>query len=88
MTQHADAARTPTERDALTALSQLIGAETAESLWASCARALGVRRPVNEPAELRRMADHLMDVAELTRVAARSVKVRVITHEATAGTLS
>ena len=87
MAQHPATGRTPSEQDTLAALAELIGADAAEALWASCARTLGVGRPVNQPAELLSMVDHLMTDAELARVGARSVKVRVITHQAIAGSV-
>ena len=85
MAQHAETGRIPNEKDTLAALTELIGADAAEALWASCARTLGISRPVNQPAELLSMVDQLMTVAGLARVGARSVKVRVITHQAIAG---
>jgi hypothetical protein len=76
--------RLPTEDDALQALSELVGTEMAYGLWELAARTLGVARPVSSAADLRRMAEHLMNVGDLVRVSARSLKVRVITHDALA----
>jgi hypothetical protein len=72
----------PTEADALRALAELLGPRTAEGIWDLSARELGLTRPLETPADLRRMAEHLMSVGDLLRVAARSTKVRVITYEA------
>lgn len=74
----------PTEDDALQALTELVGAETAYGLWELAARSLGLARPVSSATDMRRMAEHLMNVGELVRVSARSLKVRVITHDALA----
>jgi hypothetical protein len=74
----------PTEDDALQALGELVGAETAYGLWELGARALGIARPVQSAADMRRMAEHLMNLGDLVRVSARSLKVRVITHDALA----
>lgn len=78
----------PTEDDALEALGELVGPTMADGLWDLAARTLGVARPVQSADDLRRMAEHLMTVGELTRVSARSLKVRVITHDALARTVS
>jgi hypothetical protein len=72
----------PTEADALRALAELLGPRAAEGIWDLSARELGLTRPLETPADLRRMAEHLMSVGDLLRVAARSTKVRVITYEA------
>ncbi|MEU8243274.1 hypothetical protein AB0C07_33880 [Actinoplanes missouriensis] len=77
----------PTEQDAVKALADLIGPQMAEGLWTLAVQALGMRRPVSSPAELRRVAEHVMEVGELSRVAGRSLKVRIITYEALARTV-
>ncbi|BAL92087.1 hypothetical protein AMIS_68670 [Actinoplanes missouriensis 431] len=77
----------PTEQDAVKALADLIGPQMAEGLWTLAVQALGMRRPVTSPAELRRVAEHVMEVGELSRVAGRSLKVRIITYEALARTV-
>jgi phosphate uptake regulator len=77
----------PTEDAALDALTQLIGREMAEGLWDLSSRVLGISRPVRSAADLRRMAEHLMTAGDLTRVGARSLKVRVVTYEALARTV-
>ncbi|GLY04718.1 MULTISPECIES: hypothetical protein [Actinoplanes] len=77
----------PTEQDAVEALADLIGAEMAEGLWGLAVQALGMQRPVSSPTDLRRVAEHVMEVGELSRVAGRSLKVRIITYEALARTL-
>ncbi|MEU4556773.1 hypothetical protein AB0F72_00150 [Actinoplanes sp. NPDC023936] len=77
----------PTEQDAVKALADLIGPQMAEGLWGLAVQALGMRRPVTSPADLRRVAEHVMEVGELSRVAGRSLKVRIITYEALARTV-
>jgi hypothetical protein len=72
----------PTEAAAIGALADLVGARTAEGLWDLSARALVLDRPVTGSANLRRMAEHLMSVGDLMRVAGRSMKIQVTTHEA------
>jgi hypothetical protein len=78
----------PTEDDALEALGELVGAGTARALWQLGARELGIALPVSSAADLRRMAEHLMNVGELVRVSARSLKVRVVTHDALGRTVT
>ncbi|GIF18391.1 hypothetical protein BJ973_008649 [Actinoplanes tereljensis] len=78
----------PTEGDALEALAELVGHRLAEGIWDLSARELGLRRPLTEPNDLRRVAEHLMTVGDLLRVAGRSTKVRVITYEALSRTVS
>ncbi|BBH64213.1 hypothetical protein ACTI_08980 [Actinoplanes sp. OR16] len=77
----------PTERDAVKALADLVGPQMAEGLWGLAVQALGLHRPVTSPADLRRVAEHVMEVGELSRVAGRSLKVRIITYEALARTV-
>ncbi|WP_328461233.1 hypothetical protein OHA21_31970 [Actinoplanes sp. NBC_00393] len=77
----------PTEQDAVKALADLIGPQMAEGLWSLAVQAQGLRRPVTAPSDLRRVAEHIMEVGELSRVAGRSLKVRIITYEALAGTV-
>ena len=72
----------PSEGDALEGLAELVGRETADGLWDLATRALGIARPVRSAADLRRLAEHLMNLGELTRVSARSLKVRTITYDA------
>ncbi|MEV0902812.1 hypothetical protein [Actinoplanes sp. NPDC049802] len=72
------------EDSAVHDLAEQVGRELAEALWRMAARQLGVARPVHRTEDLRRMADHLMTVTELARVASRSLKIRVITYEALA----
>jgi hypothetical protein len=72
----------PSEGDALELLAALVGQETADGLWELATRALGIARPVRSAADLRRLAEHLMNLGELTRVSGRSLKVRVITYDA------
>ena len=74
----------PTEQDAVRALADLVGPKMADGLWTLAVQALGMRRPVAAPADLRRVAEHVMEVGELSRVAGRSLKVRIITYEALA----
>ncbi|WP_433791665.1 hypothetical protein [Actinoplanes sp. CA-252034] len=76
----------PTEQEAVKALADLIGPQMAEGLWALSVQAVGLRRPVKTTAELRRVAEHVMEVGGLSRVAGRSLKVRIITYEALART--
>jgi len=75
-------AELPSENDALDALAELVGPQTAEGIWDLSCRDLGLRRPLENPADLRRIAEHMMTVGDLMRVAGRSTKVRVITYEA------
>ncbi|MEU4687992.1 hypothetical protein [Actinoplanes sp. NPDC023714] len=77
----------PTEQDAVRALADLVGPQMAEGLWGLAVQALGMSRPVTTPADLRRVAEHVMEVGELSRVAGRSLKVRIITYEALARTV-
>lgn len=77
----------PTEQDAVKALADLVGQQTAEGMWALAVQALGLRRPVTKSSDLRRVAEHVMEVGELSRVAGRSLKVRIITYEALARTV-
>jgi hypothetical protein len=72
----------PTEDEALRALAELIGPRVAEGIWELSARDLGLSRPLENPADLRRMAEHMMGMGDMMRVAGRSTKVRVITYEA------
>jgi hypothetical protein len=78
----------PTEQDAVKALADLIGPQMAEGLWILSVQALGLRQPITSSAELRRVAEHVMEVGELSRVAGRSLKVRIITYEALARTVT
>ena len=78
----------PTERDAVNALAELIGSETADGMWELSVRALGLRRPVESVADLRRVAEHMMATGDLVRVAGRSLKVRVITYDALSRSMS
>jgi hypothetical protein len=77
----------PTEQDAVNALADLVGPKVAEGLWSLSVQALGLHRPVRSPAELRQVAEHLMEIGELSRVAGRSLKIRVITYQALARTV-
>ncbi|MFI1989197.1 hypothetical protein [Actinoplanes sp. NPDC020271] len=78
----------PTEKDAIKAFADLVGPRTAEGLWGLAVQSLGLQRPVTTPADLRRVAEHVMEVGELSRVAGRSLKVRLITYEALARTVT
>lgn len=78
----------PTEADALRALAEVLGTRAAEGIWDLCARELGLSRPVDTAADLRRMADHMMTVGDLLRVAGRSTKIRVITYDALSRTVT
>lgn len=77
----------PTEQDAVKALADLVGPQMAEGLWSLSVQALGLRRPLTTSADLRKVAEHVMEVGELSRVAGRSLKVRIITYEALARTV-
>ncbi|GAA4591518.1 hypothetical protein BJY16_000299 [Actinoplanes octamycinicus] len=77
----------PTEQDAVKAFAELLGPKVAEGLWGLAVLSLGLQRPVSDPADLRRVAEHMMEVGELSRVAGRSLKVRLITYEALARTV-
>ncbi|MFG1988613.1 hypothetical protein ACGFJ7_01375 [Actinoplanes sp. NPDC048988] len=72
----------PTEADALRALAELVGTQTATGMWDLSVRALGLHRPVESIADLRRVAEHMMVTGDLVRVAGRSLKVRAITYDA------
>ena len=72
----------PTERDAVNALAELVGPDTAAGMWDLSVRALGLHRPVEQIADLRRVAEHMMSTGDLVRVAGRSLKVRAITYDA------
>ena len=72
----------PTEDEAVGGLSELVGRAAAEAIWDLAVGALGLQRPVDDPAELRRVGEELMTVGDLMRVAGRSTKVRVATYEA------
>jgi phosphate uptake regulator len=76
----------PTESDAVQALAELVGVETADGVWALSVRALGLRRPVESVADLRRVAEQMMTIGELSRIAGRSLKVRSITFDALSAT--
>jgi methyl-accepting chemotaxis protein len=78
----------PTEQDAVKALADLVGPQMAEGLWSLSVQVLGLRRPISTSAELRRVAEHVMEVGELSRVAGRSLKIRIITYEALARTVT
>ena len=88
MTPNEYAQERPTEEEALSALAELVGRSAAEGLWDLSARELNLRRPLESPADLRRMAEHMMNIGDLMRVAGRSTKVRVITYEALSRTVS
>ena len=75
----------PTESDAVQALAELIGPQMAEGMWSLTVQSLGLRRPVTASSDLRRVAEHIMEIGELSRVAGRSLKVRIITYEALSG---
>jgi hypothetical protein len=77
----------PTERDAVEALADLVGPQMAEGLWSLSVQALGLRRPISTSADLRKVAEHVMEIGELSRVAGRSLKVRIITYDALARTV-
>ncbi|WIM95319.1 hypothetical protein ACTOB_007412 [Actinoplanes oblitus] len=77
----------PTEQDAVKAFGELLGPKMAEGLWNLTVQSLGLQRPISDPADLRRVAEHMMEVGELSRVAGRSLKVRLITYEALARTV-
>jgi hypothetical protein len=77
----------PTEQDAVKALADLVGPQMADGLWNLSVQAVGLRRPVRSPADLRKVAEHVMEIGELSRVAGRSLKVRIITYEALARTV-
>ena len=72
----------PTEEAAVAALSGSLGPRPAEDMWNLAVRALGLHRPVDHPCDLRRVAKYLIEAAQLTRVAGRSLKVNVITYQA------
>ena len=74
----------PTESGAVQDLAELIGADTAAGLWDLLVRAAGLQRPVRS-ADLRLIAEQMMDTGELVRVAGRSLKVRAITFDALSG---
>jgi hypothetical protein len=74
-------AELPTEDEAVDALAELLGPQTAEGIWDLSCRDLGLSRPLESPEDLRRIAEHLMTVGDLMRVAGRSTKVRVVTYE-------
>jgi hypothetical protein len=76
----------PTENDAVSALAALVGAEAADGMWSLSVRAVGLRRPVESVADLRRVAEQMMSLGELARVAGRSLKVRSITFDALSAT--
>jgi predicted Zn-dependent protease len=82
------AQESPSEEEALTALAELVGRSAAEGLWDLTARELNLSRPLESPADLRRTAEHLMNLGDLMRVAGRSTKVRVITYEALSRTVT
>ncbi len=75
----------PTEQDAVKALAELIGPRMAEGMWSLSVQSLGLHRPVTAPSDLRRVAEHIMEIGELSRVAGRSLKVRIITYAALTG---
>jgi hypothetical protein len=77
----------PTEHDAVKAFADLVGPQMAEGLWTLAVQSLGLERPVTGAADMRRVAEHVMEVGELSRVAGRSLKVRLITYEALARTV-
>lgn len=78
----------PTEEEAVSALAELVGRRAAEGLWDVTVRELNLHRPLDSAADLRRVAEHLMNLGDLMRVAGRSTKVRVITYEALSRTVS
>jgi hypothetical protein len=78
----------PTEDDALAALAEMIGPDMAVGLWELSTQALGIARPVSSAADLRRVAEHLMNVGEFARVTARSLKVRAVTYDALSRTVT
>ena len=77
--------QTPTEATAIAALAAVLTPPVADGLWALAARTLGLQRPVDSPADLRRVAEWLMQTGDVARVTGRSIKVRVITYEALDG---
>lgn len=75
----------PTEAGAVQALGALVGAAAAEPLWDLAARSLAVQRPVLSTDDLCRVADQLMQLGDLARIAGRSLRVRCITYDALSG---
>jgi hypothetical protein len=74
----------PSEASMTSELSEVLGAENARLLIDLACSQLRLARPADEPQELIEIADTLMTIADLLRVAARSTKVRAITHRAIA----
>jgi hypothetical protein len=72
----------PTEEATLTTLADLIGRPLAKELWTLAVTGLNLNQPVTEPAQLRKVAELLMSMADATRVAGRALRVQVITHQA------
>ena len=75
----------PTEAEAIAALREQIGDELAEGLWALSARELGLARPISTAPDLLSITEHLMDVSDLARVTARSLKVRTAAYTTLVG---
>lgn len=71
-----------TENDAIQALTAVVGPDLAKVLWMVSARSLSLEQPVTAPADLRRIAAHITDLGDLSRIAGRSLMLRIITYEA------
>ncbi|WP_433788578.1 hypothetical protein [Actinoplanes sp. CA-252034] len=68
-------------KNMITALTDTVGAEAASVLTNLAFKALDRRHPASAD-ELIRMADYLMELANLVRVTARSQKVDAVTYRA------
>lgn len=68
-------------RSMTSALTDTVGAQAASVLTDLAFRNLGHRRPAG-PDDLIRMAEYLMELGDLVRVAARSQKIEAVTNRA------
>jgi hypothetical protein len=75
----------PTEKTAVQSLSEAMGAAPAQTAWSGAVRGAGKSSPVVPIEDLECVTDTLIKSDNgLVRVAARSLKIRIITYKALA----
>ncbi|MEV0897121.1 hypothetical protein [Actinoplanes sp. NPDC049802] len=78
----------PTEAEMLKALADALGGpEYARAVLDTVCRKIGQSRPVTSPGDMIRVAEALLEFADMLRVTARSVKIRAVTYRALEGVL-
>lgn len=72
----------PTESALLAEFGRSMGPDMAEAIWASICRQLRLARPVEHLDDLVRATESMIEIGDLTRVAGRGAKIRVVTYRA------